>query len=146
MHQVGVVEGRRGGAIGEGEGIAGGPGLLRHLAVGDAIGGVEQRPGFRHAVRVAPLGRAQPVADDLLQRDLDVVVVEAVPEARLQGEAGICGDKRRRAGMTLRQATGRASCREEVCTYVAISVVAVALKQTDNQRPSTIMSTHYSKK
>src|SRR3546814_13805646 len=43
----------------------------------------------------------------------------------------------------IRGETGRASCRERVCQYVSISVVAVSLKTKNNT--NTDSSTHYKK-
>src|SRR3546814_13599110 len=48
-----------------------------------------------------------------------------------------------------RRQLGRAACRERVCQYVSISVVAVSLKKTNKINPSTKNSNHinnYNKK
>src|SRR3546814_11025015 len=41
VHELGVVEGGRRRAVGQDEGLAGGPGLGRHPRLGDAVGGIQ---------------------------------------------------------------------------------------------------------
>src|SRR3546814_20838386 len=106
------------------------------------------RPGcYSWSNRTTPRSSLKPSES----RDLGGEVVDALaaPARRSCGRLGLpverrraCRRNRARRGAQVRHRelgeNGRASCRERVCQYVLISVVAVSLKKKKNTIPTTL--------
>src|SRR3546814_18910414 len=71
VHEPGVGVRRARRPVGKGEGVAGGHGFARHLRLGDAVGGIQQRPSTLTAGRIAPVALPQALTPDPLQRGTD---------------------------------------------------------------------------
>jgi hypothetical protein len=91
---VPVEQRREGCAVGERELRAHRPGASSHLFVDQRVRRFHLRPRLFDTERVALALRAQPVADDLLDRKMDVQVARAVAQATLEGTHWIGGVKR----------------------------------------------------
>jgi len=100
---VGVEERRRRRAVGQGEVVADRPGLQFHLSFHHAVGLLKLRLCKLRPVRVGLALGTQPVSDDLLHGFVDVEIVEAVAQTRLQRAVRIRGDELRGSWIVLRQ-------------------------------------------
>jgi hypothetical protein len=103
VHPVRIEKRRRGGAIGEAEGLSRCPLPGGQDALDPAIGGLEGRVGLSDTLRIARLGPSDEIADDLLHRRHHVVVEKPVEHSDGEGRARILRNRPEAPRMMQRQ-------------------------------------------
>src|SRR3546814_14577136 len=111
----------------------------RQPVLNRGFGGSQLRDAIWHADQVAV--RYQPRRIVLYAGDNDIDAGRTPEQVRDDFRAFVARIRR-----DLPDEIGRASCRERVCQYVSISVVAVTLKKKTNRNETLKMNTYFIKK